>query len=677
MSFIYPTFLWALAALSIPIIVHLFSFRRYKTIYFPNVLFLQEVKKESDSRTRIKHWLILASRILALSFIIFAFAQPIINNDQAVVKKGKKAVSIYIDNSFSMSAVQNDISLLETAKSKAREIINAYAPDDDFQILTNTLEGIQQRFVNRDQANLIIDDVKTSAQWRSLSEIAALQNQYLTQADVQNRVAYIISDFQKSFSDFEKVKKDSLIICQYIKLQSSYTNNISIDSCWLEKPLQLKGEQVKLFVKISNYGNESITDGQLTIEQDGQTKAIATYNIEANSNSIDTLIFSNNDAGWKAYTVRIQDYPVSYDDVYYISFESVDKIPVLIINDTKPNAYLTALFSQAQRFELTQTQVSNIQYDALNKYRLIVLHAPSSISGGMLEALNSIVLSGKNVLLVPAASVDKMVYESFLKDLLKIQISNWVNSDWQTDQFNLQHPLFKDLFENTPRNMSLPYGKGYYPISVLSNSAAQNLFATVSDKPLCMSIAVGKGQFYFSAIPFDKAYNNFTMNALFAPILFKMCLPQSFTENLSYQIGGSDIIHIPQIAGSKEQLLKLKGDTEEVLPQQRVLGQETQLMTTQLNNTGIYSVTDGINNSTIRKVALNYNRRESNIACRTEDELNQFSESNGSQWINASQQSNLTQRITEHSQGIPLWKYCITFALAFLVIEILLLKFFR
>ncbi|MFN9883839.1 MAG: BatA domain-containing protein, partial [Bacteroidota bacterium] len=142
MSFVYPAFLWALGALSIPVIVHLFSFRRYKIIYFPNVSFLQEVKKESDSRTRIKHWLVLASRLLALAFIIFAFAQPVLNNKNPELKKGKKAVSIYIDNSFSMQSHQNDVSVLETAKAKAREIISAYAPDDDFQIMTNTLEGI-------------------------------------------------------------------------------------------------------------------------------------------------------------------------------------------------------------------------------------------------------------------------------------------------------------------------------------------------------------------------------------------------------------------------------------------------------------------------------------------------------------------------------------------------------
>ncbi|MEO5584097.1 MAG: BatA domain-containing protein [Flavobacteriales bacterium] len=43
MAFLFPSFLWALTALAIPVIIHLFQLRRFKRIDFPNVRFLQEV----------------------------------------------------------------------------------------------------------------------------------------------------------------------------------------------------------------------------------------------------------------------------------------------------------------------------------------------------------------------------------------------------------------------------------------------------------------------------------------------------------------------------------------------------------------------------------------------------------------------------------------------------------
>src|SRR6202008_351487 len=101
MSFVYPAFLYSLFAILIPIIIHLFNFRKYKTVYFTNVKFLRELKQESQSKSRLKELLILLSRILAISCLVLAFAQPVIVDKNSKVKVGQKAVGIFIDNSFS------------------------------------------------------------------------------------------------------------------------------------------------------------------------------------------------------------------------------------------------------------------------------------------------------------------------------------------------------------------------------------------------------------------------------------------------------------------------------------------------------------------------------------------------------------------------------------------------
>jgi L-asparagine transporter-like permease len=100
MQFLFPGFLLALAALAIPVIIHLFNFRRYKTVYFSNVRFLREVKEETTSRSKLKHLLVLASRLLALAFLVFAFAQPYIPNKHNQVSTGRKYVSVYLDILF-------------------------------------------------------------------------------------------------------------------------------------------------------------------------------------------------------------------------------------------------------------------------------------------------------------------------------------------------------------------------------------------------------------------------------------------------------------------------------------------------------------------------------------------------------------------------------------------------
>src|SRR6056297_3586351 len=117
MQFLVPVFLTALAALAIPIIIHLFHFRRFKKVYFTNVRFLREVKEETSSRSRLRNILVLLARLLALAALVLAFAQPYLKQS-GNVQKGSKAVSIFIDNSFSMDALSQDVPLLDKAKQR-------------------------------------------------------------------------------------------------------------------------------------------------------------------------------------------------------------------------------------------------------------------------------------------------------------------------------------------------------------------------------------------------------------------------------------------------------------------------------------------------------------------------------------------------------------------------------
>ena len=162
MSFLYPAFLWGLAALAIPIIIHLFSFRRFKTVYFSNVKFLKEVKEETSSRSNLKHLLVLIARMLAITFLVLAFAQPFLPKDDTEVIRGSQVVSVYIDNSFSMDAIGDQLSLLDKAKQKAREIVQAYGPEDKFNLVTNEFEGKHQRMVSRDIFLNYLEDVQIS-----------------------------------------------------------------------------------------------------------------------------------------------------------------------------------------------------------------------------------------------------------------------------------------------------------------------------------------------------------------------------------------------------------------------------------------------------------------------------------------------------------------------------------
>jgi hypothetical protein len=201
MSFTYPAFLFALSAIAIPIIIHLFNFRKFKTVYFSNVRFLKEIKQETQAKSKLKHLLVLAARILAISFLVFAFAQPFIPVENKKIIIGNKAISIFVDNSFSMDAINKSGTLLDEAKKRALEIVSAYKSTDRFQLLTNDFENKHQRLVNKDEFSELLDEIKVSPANHTISEIATRQMDLLQHAGNEIKISFILSELGKTNTD--------------------------------------------------------------------------------------------------------------------------------------------------------------------------------------------------------------------------------------------------------------------------------------------------------------------------------------------------------------------------------------------------------------------------------------------------------------------------------------------
>src|SRR5690606_28954889 len=209
MQFVYPYFLFALLAVAIPIFIHLFNFRKYKKIYFSNVQFLKQVQQETKSVQRLKHYLILASRILAIVFLVLAFAQPMRSKQKNTITSDKHYTQVYIDNSFSMENLASNGQLLELAKNYAGEIAQSLKDADQIQLLTNDLESKHQQLLTPEEFSQYLQEIQASPSFKTMADI--LQRFYDVQKN--NQIAqshiYLISDYQKIATESEKWIIDS------------------------------------------------------------------------------------------------------------------------------------------------------------------------------------------------------------------------------------------------------------------------------------------------------------------------------------------------------------------------------------------------------------------------------------------------------------------------------------
>ena len=100
MSFLFPAFLLGLAALALPVLLHLLRKRVNRTTAFPALRFLAPSRADQN-RQKIRRRVVLALRCLALALLALAFARPFFG---APPKNQSRATIVVIDNSFSLQA---------------------------------------------------------------------------------------------------------------------------------------------------------------------------------------------------------------------------------------------------------------------------------------------------------------------------------------------------------------------------------------------------------------------------------------------------------------------------------------------------------------------------------------------------------------------------------------------
>lgn len=687
MQFVNPLYLFGLLAIAIPVIIHLFNFRRFRKVYFTNVRFLQELKQQTQKQSQLRHLLILAMRILAITALVLAFAQPYIPFHEAQSKKASRnAVSIFVDNSFSMEAVGQGGTLLDESKQKAHEIVSAYKSSDLFQLLTCDFEGRHQRFVTRDEFVTMLEEVKVSPSVRSFSEINRRQNDLLKSETSARRTSFMISDFQKSSFNSVDFIQDSSVSTYLVPLESSTAANVYIDTCWFVQPTQQPGKTSILSARVWNKSETDLEKIPLKLLINNQQKSVASIDIKAGMSTTVELPFTIYQAGPQQGMLQVTDYPVTYDDKFYFSFDVLSSIHVLAINGGAENRYLKALFAQDSSVVLFNMSDKSLDYGSLPNYDLIILNEIPVFSSGLSEEIKKYVTNGGTILFLPSPNVDLNSVNSFLLSLNAPSYQALDTSDTRVVKLSEESYLFRDVFERqqgrqvVAPNTDLPKVNRHYPVSYNSSMLTVPLMSMLNGKEFLVLTNSGMGQVLQLTVPLDPTFSNFPQQALFVPVLYNIALISHPSHSLYSIISDNKVIRIWAAVPTGDKIFRIKSQDDgfEMIPQINRAGNMVNVFVgNQLPNAGNYSLLN--DNSIITSLAFNYNRGESDLQCNTVNELETFldKEHLGGFKVLKSGQKPLNEVISQINSGTQFWRYFVWLALLFLLAELLLIRFFK
>lgn len=675
MGFLYPEFLFAWLLMSIPIIIHLFNFRKFKKVLFTNVQFLKDVQLQTSSTQKLKERLILAARLFTIFFLVLAFAQPYLKTTDNLAHQRKNAVSIYLDNSYSMEAVNKNGTLLDEGKRKAKELLEAYELNDRFQLLTNDFAGQQQRLLTKEEFLDELNDVKVSPFFKNYQAIVNRQQEVLLKENNVNRISYLVSDFQKQRNWKDKLQADTSIIINVVKLTANELPNVSIDSVYFLSPVHQPNGKERLVFVSSNHAKKAIENVSVKLMVNGVQKALGNLNLASQQKGNDTLTFSGLTAGWQNAELVLKDYPITFDDQLKFSFEVKTELPVLSIHEQNTVRNIAFAYQTDAFFNFNTVDESQINYSGFSQQQLIVLENLKSISSGLSQQLKSYLEKGGSLTVFIPLNADLKSYQQFLTGLgadypiaLKKQIL-------KAEQLNLNHPVFEDIFDEIPKNLDLPIASSYFEASSFTKTTKQILIKGQGNVNLLSSYQIGKGNLYLSFLPLEEEASNFTRHALFLPILYKTAFLGNLESALFYTIGQISEIDLNNIELSKTEVLKLRNGKTEIIPQLvRKPSGSMLYFADQIKKPGFYKLFD---EKAMKAVfAFNENRNESSLAFYETEELQQLMGVKANH-IFKSNDSSIQQQIKLANLGSSFWKLCLILSIIFLLAEILLIRFFK
>lgn len=686
MKFLYPAFLFALFTIAIPIIIHLFSFRRYKTVYFSHVGFLKDIKKESQKKSRLKQLLMLLARILTIIFLVFAFSQPYISTENSAAADSGEIVGVYIDNSFSMNALSEQGQLLEHARNKAAEIGQSYPAGTRFRLLTNDLEPRHQHLFNKEQFIREVADVAASPATVSLSLI---HNRF----DMQNKILenapqgtlYLISDFQRNITDLENFSGES-VFSYLMPLVPNQTNNLYIDSCWVEVPAHGLNQEETIFVKIKNNSSEDYQNLPLRLFLNDSLKSITNFSVNAQNEITASLNYTNSSAGIQTGRVEITDYPFTHDNTWYLSYFVEPKLKALAIYSNTPDSregleYISALFNNDSYVELETMDIQSLQISKLAETNTIFLINPENFSSGFLNELETAVNNGTSVVLFPRFLQQITATNQFLARFNANTVTGTDTTKQEISGIDFDNRFFRNVFQERKENALLPQIDGHLKFSEnMQTSETQLLWFQNGDKALS-ALTYGKGKVWVFAFPLNKKNETFARDILFVPSIYNIVLNSLPDQQISYTIG-TDNSHLLSQSRTANPETSFEIENRETgsnfIPETTVSGQGIRLnLGSSIETAGHYLVKN--EDETIAALSFNYNRNESELKYFSSAELEERIDlSNLKKAAVLDQVSdNFAEVLQEIRSGKQLWKWCILLALFFILAEVLIARLWK
>ena len=600
--------LWGLLALLIPIIIHLFNFRRHKLVYFSNTAVLRSIQQENAKTRKLKYLVTLLLRCLFIAALVLAFAFPYRPEKQLNVNTAESLVGIYIDNSMSMKGQSQRTTMIEDARQSARDLVHKLNPSNRYLLMTNSFEVQNEYPMNQEEMLDQLDRMNPDGAPVPMGEVMERFEMLRKQHGFTASTLFVYSDFQSNTFDLSAAKADTTMQVVVVPMTPEFKTNLYIDSVWLASPIVQAGLTNDLMVRVVNQGEKEVKGMPINFTMNGAMAASTTVDLEKNGAAEVEMQFVVENNGDQRCFVALNDHPITFDDTYNFVLSVKPSLSVVELGSQSSSCAL--LFEDDEQFHYTLMEPSRFDMAAIAQAQLLIVNESAVMNETLQQTLLDAVSEGASLMVFP--STDDPKNNSYLYNKLGITLMEIDTNNTAVEDLAQQHAFFNDMILDLPQHPDLPKVKQH--VRMRPNGLATSLLTMQNGDPMLMMESVGKGQAFVMATALDPEWSNLSDNAIFVPMMVKMAFMGGKMDKLSYTIGKDKMLVLSEmnLEGDHHFLIANTDRSFELMPASEVRNGKVYLyLNDNLPLAGFY---DLLVNDTINRVtAWNESRVESKM----------------------------------------------------------------
>jgi hypothetical protein len=514
MGFLAPAFLAGLAALGLPVYLHLLRRHKAPPLPFSSLMFFERRTQASVKHRRLQYLVLLALRMALVALVALAFAGPFVRRPAALVSSGQPLVVLAVDNSFSMRAGGR----LEQAKSEAEKMVGRIGPGGRAQVVAYGSAAHLMCDSTGDRAALVgalraiePGDGRTSFAEFSRSLRALAQS---SQAPVE---AHLFSDMQQSgmpanFADLELPENVRLVTHP---VGGAAAANYAVENVLAPRRVY-SARKVRVQAAIAGYG-AARAKKRVSLLIDNRVIETKEVDVPADGRAAVEFLSLEAPYGLNRGAVRIEGGDaLAADDVYYFSIERAEPRHALFLHQagqTRALGYFRAALeaSAENAFLLDAALPDSAGAVSPARYAFVVISDLGALPAPLEREMEAYLRAGGSVLLL----LGRSAYGRGTVPLAGLRILESHYAGREAERFQTatgldgSHPA---LSGDTHWD-----GVKFFHAVRVEAAGARVAARLADDTPLLIDKQAGAGRILVFASTFDNVSNDLPLHPAFVP----------------------------------------------------------------------------------------------------------------------------------------------------------------